>query len=72
MQEVYLLTIAQKDSLVGQKYCPDSYFNPFQDLNNNWVLSQEEVNACVIPEFNWVKSLTKITFVPKVYPSLHP
>ena len=36
---VGLLTEVQKDELVGQWYAPDSYFNPIQDLNDNWVIS---------------------------------
>lgn len=28
MTQVGLLTETQKDSLIGQQYAPDSYFNP--------------------------------------------
>ncbi len=38
---VGLLTEQQKDLLVGQLYAPDSYFNPLQDINLNWVISIE-------------------------------
>ena len=65
MTYVGLLTIEQKDSLVGQLYAPDSYFNPLQDLNDNWVISIEEMNQCVNPEFIWVKELPLIEYVPK-------
>lgn len=61
---VALLTLEQKDSLVGQLYAPDSYFNPIQDINNNWVISLEEVNQCVNPEFMWVKDLPEIPYDP--------
>lgn len=61
---VGLLTVEQKDSLVGQLYAPDSYFNPIQDLNNNWVVSIEEVEQCVNPEFMWVKDLPQIPYEP--------
>ena len=40
---VGLLTELQKDELVGQLYAPDSYFNPIQDVNDNWVISVEEI-----------------------------
>jgi hypothetical protein len=62
---VYLLTDLQKDDLVGQMYAPDSYFNPIQDANDNWVISTEEVDYCVNPEFTWVKDLPLIEYIPK-------
>lgn len=63
---VGLLTIEQKDSLLVQEYAPDSYFNPIQDLNNNWIISIEEINYCVNPEFMWVKDLPLIIYEPKI------
>ena len=68
MIEVGLLTVTQKDELVGQSYAPDSYFNPIQDLNNNWVISIEEINQCVNPDFLWVKNLPIIEYIPKPPP----
>lgn len=65
MIKVGLLTIAQKDEIVGQLYAPDSYFNPIQDNSDNWVISQEEMNYCVNPDFLWVKDLPLIDYVPK-------
>ena len=64
---VALLTIEQKDSLVGQWYAPDSYFNPIQDINSNWVISLEEVDQCVNPEFIWVKDLPQIPYEPMIF-----
>lgn len=62
---VGLLTIEQKDLIVGQQYTTDSYFNPIQDLNDNWVISIEEMEYCTNVEFLWVKDLTLIEYVPK-------
>jgi len=62
---VGLLTIEQKDLIVGQEYTTDSYFNPIQDLNDNWVISIEEMEYCTNVEFLWVKDLTLIEYVPK-------
>lgn len=62
---VGLLTIEQKDSLIGQLYMPDSYFNPIQDFYENWVISVEEMNQCINPEFMWVKDLDLIEYKPK-------
>jgi hypothetical protein len=39
MIQVVILTEEQKNQLVGQQYAPDSYFNPIQDLDNNWIIS---------------------------------
>jgi len=68
MTYVGLLTIEQKDSLVGQLYDDDSYFNPIQDDFDQWVISTEEMDFCVNPEFQWVKELPLIEYVPKPAP----
>ena len=62
---VHLLTIEQKDELVGQWYDSDSYFNPIQDANDDWIISVEEVDQCVNPDFLWVKDLPLIEYIPK-------
>lgn len=68
---VALLTIEQTDSIVGQIYAPDSYFNPIQDLNDNWVISLEEVDQCVNPDFMWIKDLPLIEYQPiEITPNL--
>lgn len=61
-----LLTIEQKDLIVGQQYTTDSYFNPIQDLNDNWVISIEEMNYCDNNDYLWVKDLDLIIYEPKV------
>ena len=65
---VGLLTELQKDELIGQLYAPDSYYNPIQDLNDNWVISIEEIEQTVTPEFLWVKDLEMIPYEPKPTP----
>ena len=62
---VGLLTIEQKDILVGQQYAPDSYFNPIQDIDDNWVISTQEMDQCVNELYTWVKDLPLIEYVPK-------
>ena len=61
---VALLTTEQKDSLVGQLYAPDSYFNPIQDMQGQWIISLEEVNQCSI---EWVKELPLIEYEPVIF-----
>jgi len=41
---VGLLTELQKEELIGQWYAPDSYFNPIQDINDNWIISMTEID----------------------------
>jgi hypothetical protein len=65
---VGLLTIEQKDLLVGQLFDEDSYFNPIQDDNNNWIISIEEIEQNQNPSFVWLQDLEMIIFVPKVNP----
>ena len=72
MTQVGLLTETQKDSLVGQLYDEDSYFNPITDLNDQWIISIEEIDFCVNPEFQWVKDLPLIDYKPKPSPPVPP
>ncbi len=65
---VGLLTLEQKQELVGQLYAPDCYFNPVQDADNNWVISTQSIDNCVNPDFMWVKDLPLIPFKPKTPP----
>jgi hypothetical protein len=72
MTYVGLLTEIEKDSLVGQLYDDDSYFNPIQDIDDNWIISVEEIDQCVNPEFQWVKTLPLIEYKPKPSPPFPP
>lgn len=72
MTQVGLLTESEKDSLIGQLYDDDSYFNPIQDINDNWIISVEEMEFCVNPEFQWVKDLPLIPYEPKPSPPFPP
>jgi len=72
MTQVGLLTETQKDSLVGQLYDEDSYFNPIQDISDQWIISVEEMDFCVNPEFQWVKDLPLIDYKPKPSPPFPP
>ena len=65
---VGLLTVEQKDLLVCQLFDEDSYFNPIQDDNENWIISIEEIEQNQNPEFGWLQNLEMIIFVPKVNP----
>jgi hypothetical protein len=64
--KVGLLTLEQKNEITGQQFAPDSYFYPIQDINDNWVISLEEMNQCVNVDFEWVKDLPLIDYNPKI------
>jgi hypothetical protein len=72
MIQVGLLTESQKNELVGQLYDDDSYFNPIQDISDQWIISVEEMEFCVNPEFMWVKDLPLIEYKPKPSPPFPP
>jgi hypothetical protein len=66
---VGLLTEVQKDELVGVYYSADSIYNPIQDIDNNWIISVEEMIYTSNPETLWVKELDLIEYKPKPTPS---
>jgi hypothetical protein len=72
MTYVGLLTESQKNELVGQLYDDDSYFNPIQDDFDQWIISVEEMEFCVNPQFQWVKTLPLIEYKPKPSPPFPP
>ena len=65
MIQVGLLTINQYDQVLGQMFDEDSFFNPIQDANDDWIISEEEINFCTNPEFFWIKNLPLIEYLPK-------
>lgn len=71
--KVRLLTIEQKNLLLGQMWgFQGQLFNPVQDNDNNWILSNEEVNGCTLSQAQligcdgWLLSLPEIDFNPVV------
>jgi len=68
--KVGLLTLEQKNEIAGQLYAEDSFFNPIQNINNDWVISTEEIEQCINPNFLWVKDLPLIDYEPKPAPPI--
>lgn len=62
MQQVVLLTLNQKQSLEGVEFKEDNLFNPIQDVNDNWVISEEEQEQ---RSLQWLKSLPLSIYLPK-------
>jgi hypothetical protein len=60
--KVYLLSEEQADFLRGKTYDDNSYYNPIQDEDGNWIISQEEAEASAV---EWVKVLEGIEYKPK-------
>jgi hypothetical protein len=67
---VGLLTQEQMYSIIKKEYTTDSYFNPLQDLNDNWIISVEEIEFCTNIEYFWVKDLPLIIYEPIPAPPL--
>jgi hypothetical protein len=66
---VGLLTEVQKDELVGVYYSDDSIYNPITDIDENWVISTEEMIYTTNPDTLWVKDLELIPYIAKPTPS---
>ena len=66
---VGLLTEVQKDELIGVYYSADSIYNPIQDIDDNWVISTEEMIYTTNEDTLWVKDLELIEYKPKPTPS---
>jgi hypothetical protein len=62
---VHLLKPDEATILTGQEYALESFFNPIQDLFDNWVISMYEVNNCINEQFIWVKNTPIIIYDPK-------
>lgn len=64
MQVVKIPTIELKDSLIGETWDGVQFFNPTLDAAGQYFVSQEEVNGCNKPEFQWLKSCELIDYNP--------
>ena len=68
---VRLLTEEQKLLLTDIEYANGMFFNPIQDINNNWIISEEEVSQCVNQTVIWVKTLPLIDWIPPIYDDIY-
>jgi hypothetical protein len=60
----YKITQGQKNSIENQPFAPSQFFNPVQDINGDWFIFEEEMNAAVKNK-GWAKA-TLAEFVPPV------
>jgi hypothetical protein len=71
---IAIITELQKDILIGKQFEIDSYFNPIQDLNDNWIISEIEYYYCLglwyLDELNselvFIKDLSLTIYEPKI------
>ena len=59
------LTAEEAQSLMGQTYDGGMYYNPILDADDNWIISEEEVQQTTNPVFMWVYDLPQIPYNPK-------
>lgn len=70
--EVYELTIAQKDSLIGQTFDNVQFFNPVLDADGKWFISITEYNYLTLVRANeigvvsWWFTLPLIPYNPVI------
>lgn len=70
MEYVAILSVTEKDYLIGQLVQPDWYFNPFLSGDTApWVISKQEIDASIYPDNDWVKTLPLVEYSPAVIPS---
>ena len=63
--KVRQLTLEQKNILTGKVWgFQGQVFNPLQDANGNWFISNEEVNGCTT--IAWLSTLPEIDYNPVV------
>lgn len=60
----YKLNTQQKDSLIGNEFATNQYFNPVPDINGDYFIFDGEVDGCVNEDFMWVKELPQAEYVP--------
>ena len=71
---IAIITENQKNILIGKQFETDSYFNPIQDLNLNWVISEIEYYYCLglwyldecPSELVFIKDLSLSVYEPKI------
>jgi hypothetical protein len=71
--KVRQLNLEQKDLLIGQTWDGVQFFNPTQDADGNWFISNEEVNGCTHENnaFEWVHEVVEIDYNPIINEALN-
>jgi hypothetical protein len=70
---IAIITIEQKDILVGKTYDGVCFFNPIEDVNSNFVISEQEYYYCfglwyldeLQTELEFITTLSLSEYFPK-------
>lgn len=62
--KVAIITEVQARDLQGKEFATDSLFNPIQDINNKWVVSEQEISQITSEEFAFLRELILVEFKP--------
>lgn len=62
--KIIILTVEEKDKLVGGELQPNWTYNPVLNNNNQWFITEEEVKNTTNKDFEWVKKLKSIDYNP--------
>lgn len=62
--QVVRITEQEKNSLLGEKWDDETFFNPVLDADNEWFVSIEEVYGCNKQEFQWLKQCELVIYKP--------
>lgn len=68
MEKVAIITELQADELRLQLIQPEWYFNPILDCNDNWIITEQEIQASIYSENDWIKSLPLIDWCKPFFP----
>lgn len=63
MYKVAIITSEQAKELKNISFNKNCFFNPVLDLNNNFIISEEEIKAANI---DWLNKLELIEYKPKI------
>jgi hypothetical protein len=65
-----ILTLEQKGELEVQTYDGVQFYNPVLDANNEYFITEEEVNNTTNTNTLWVKDLPIVDIVVKIPPPI--
>jgi hypothetical protein len=57
MYKIAYITETEANQLRGLEWVPDNFFNPIQDVNDQWFISSEEVLGNTNQSVAWVNNL---------------
>lgn len=60
MEKVAIITELQSEELKLQLVQPEWYFNPVQDCNGDWIITEQEITSSIYPQNDWIKLLPLI------------